>query len=419
MGIPAPLSGALDFSSYLEPLWNLYAMPKRVPPLSAKALAAVKPSNKAIELIDGYLPGLRVRILPSGKKAWSLNIRDSKGVRRRFYIGFGLSLAQARRRAEKVRQAVREGADPTTERKAARRRANAARDGHGTLAALIDAYFGKGPGAHRRRAAESKQVIQTVFAAVLKKPALDLKGAELQLIADHWRSATTASLAVRLIRPCLKWGEKRELIRAGIAAGLEQPAAARRRERVLSREELRAIWPHLKDSHGCVMKWLLWTGCRLNEAAGMRWGEIAAQTWTIPASRSKNGRRRVIPLPKQAIEMLRGQRPGEPQMLIFSSSRGGVLSNWDRHTKRLHALSQTSGWHRHDLRRTAATMLGDLSFLPHIISVVLGHAHIADGATAVYARSRYEREHREALQGLADEIDLIVAGRTNVVRLAV
>jgi hypothetical protein len=43
-----------------------------------------------------------------------------------------------------------------------------------------------------------------------------------------------------------------------------------------------------------------------------------------------------------------------------------------------------------------------------LVSVVLEHAHIAEGATAVYARSRYQPEHAEALQALANEIDRIV-----------
>jgi integrase len=82
------------------------------------------------------------------------------------------------------------------------------------------------------------------------------------------------------------------------------------------------------------------------------------------------------------------------------------------------ALHKSSAWHRHDLRRTAATMLGDLGFAPHIVSVVLGHAHVAEGATAVYARSRYQREHQGALQALADEIDRITKSGSNVIRLA-
>jgi len=408
------LSASHDF-------WNLFGtftvMPKRVPPLSAKALTAVRPGDTAVELADGFLPGLRVRILPSGTRTWSLNIRDSKGARRRFDVGTGLGLAEARRKAQRLRQAVDDGADPTTERRAARQRAQAAREGEGTLRALLDAYFGSGPGGRQRRAVQNKQLVQAVFSQALEKPMLDIRGPELQLIAGGWRSGANSSLAVRVFRPCLKWAEKQGLVRAGVA-DLEQPAPTRKRERVLTPNELRAIWPHLHGTHGDVIKWLLWTGCRLNEAAGMTWGEIEATSWTIPAARAKNGRQRAVPLPAQAVELLRKLDPGKPDALVFPSSGGGTLSNWDRQTKRLYVRSGTAGWHRHDLRRTVATMLGDLGFAPPVVSVVLGHTHIAEGATAIYARSRYQREHREALEALADELDRIMTCKTNVLRLA-
>ena len=395
-------------------------MPKRVPPLSAKALAAVRPSNLPIELADGYVPGLRVRIQPNGTRSWSLNIRDRTGVRRRFDVGAELGLADARRKGEELRRAIREGADPTSERRAARRRAQAAREGVGTFGALVATYFAKGPGGQQRRAMRNKRQLETVFAKLLHKPVLDVGRAEVQLTADAWPSGTTASLAIRVLRPCLKWAEKRCLVREGVA-NLEQPAKSGKRERVVTPDELKAIWPHLRGPHGNVMRWLLWTGCRLNEAAAMTSGEINGDLWVIPARRSKNGRSRTVPLPEQAVDLLGtlGGGTGEAlksDTLVFASKGGGVLSNWDRETKRLHQLSGTSGWHRHDMRRTVATMLGDLGFAPHVVTVVLGHAHIADGATAVYARSRYQREHREALQALANEIDRLMKGVDNVVR---
>jgi integrase len=397
-------------------------MPRRVPPLSVKTLASVRPcAKKTIELVDGYVPGLRVRILPSGKRTWSLNIRDSKGVRRRFDVGTGLGLAEARRKAEELRHTVRGGADPTTQRRDARQRAQAAREGIGTFGALIGTYFTNGPGARQRRAADSKKLLETVFGKVLDKPVLDIGRVELQLIADAWRSAATASLAIRILRPCLKWAEKRGLVREGVE-NLEQPGKAQKRERVVAADELKAFWPHLQGVRGNVIKWLLWTGCRLNEAAGMRAGEVNGDIWTIPAARAKNGRARAVPVPTQALDLLRAvgtDKTLEPDALVFPAPRGGVLRNWGQETKRLHTLSGTSGWHRHDLRRAVATLLGDLGFAPHVVSVVLGHAHIADGATAVYARSRYQREHREALQALANEIDRLVTGGDNVIRLAV
>jgi integrase len=161
----------------------------------------------------------------------------------------------------------------------------------------------------------------------------------------------------------------------------------------------------------------MWTGCRLNEAPGMTWGEINGDIWTIPATRAKNGRSRSIPLPRQAVEAI--AHGGAADALVFPSKRGGLLSNWDRETKRLQSTSGTSNWHRHDFRRAVATMLGDLGFAPHVVSVVLGHANIADGATAIYARSRYQQEHRQALQALVDEIDRVVSGEGKIVRLAV
>jgi hypothetical protein len=65
-------------------------MPKRVPPLSVRTLGSVRPGDKPIELVDGYVPGLRVRVLPSGTRAWSLNIRDS------IVKVFGVALTLAR-----------------------------------------------------------------------------------------------------------------------------------------------------------------------------------------------------------------------------------------------------------------------------------------------------------------------------------
>lgn len=101
-------------------------MAKHVAPLTSAQVAALKPDpNRVVELIDGLVQGLRLRVTPAGSRSWSLSIRAA-GVRRRFDVGRGLGLAEARRKAEELKQQVRAGADPTAERKAARDRAKAA-----------------------------------------------------------------------------------------------------------------------------------------------------------------------------------------------------------------------------------------------------------------------------------------------------
>jgi len=86
-------------------------MAKRVPPLSAAKLAKLKPDpTKTLELVDGAVPGLRIRITPAGTKTWSLNMR-ANGVMRRFEVGSELGLSDARAKALDLRKSIKEGAE--------------------------------------------------------------------------------------------------------------------------------------------------------------------------------------------------------------------------------------------------------------------------------------------------------------------
>src|ERR1700679_2199710 len=74
-------------------------------------------------------------------------------------------------------------------------------------------------------------------------------------------------------------------------------------------------------------------------------------------------------------------------------------------------------WHRHDLRRTGATLLGEMGELPDIIEAALNHVSIRSPLAATYIRSRYRPQVAAALQRLADALDGIEAGAAQVVQL--
>jgi integrase len=109
--------------------------------------------------------------------------------------------------------------------------------------------------------------------------------------------------------------------------------------------------------------------------------------------------------------------PGQPDALIFATETGGPLSNWDRETKQFMEASGTEGWTRHDLRRTGATMLGEMGELPDIIEAALNHVAIRSALAATYNRSRYRPQVAASLQRLADALDGIAAGAGAVVPL--
>ncbi len=96
--------------------------------------------------------------------------------------------------------------------------------------------------------------------------------------------------------------------------------------------------------------------------------------------------------------------------MIFCTSTGAELGNWDRETKLIQAASGTDDWHRHDLRRTAATLLGEMGELPDIIEAALNHAATHSPIAATYNRARYRPQVATALQRLADALDAIEAG---------
>jgi integrase len=181
-----------------------------------------------------------------------------------------------------------------------------------------------------------------------------------------------------------------------------------------------AVFPRAK-AHSAVLRFILLTLARREEAARARWGEVdlTRRTWTVPGERTKNAELHAVPLSRQAIALLCTLGPGATDELVFRTSAGGPISNWDRETKALQEASGTRGWTRHDLRRTGATMLGEMGELPDIIEAALNHVSIRSPLAATYNRSRYRPQVAAALQRLADALDGIEAGAAKVVPLRV
>jgi integrase len=407
-------------------------MAKRVPPLTAAAVAKIKPDpTRTLEFVDGDTPGLRLRVTPKGKRTWSLNIRAS-GVMRRFEVGVGLGLAEARVKAKALRQRIADGADPNADKRANRTRAVAATLGIGTFGAAVDAYFSVGKGAGLKTKAEQIQRIKSVFKGHLNRPGIEVLSSELQRTIDAHTAKVAAARAVGYATPMIKWAVKRGLMQGTF--DIEKPLLDEPKQKVMDEVELAALWPTLTDSYGRCCRLLLLTGARRDEASNAKWGQFDLRRciWTIPAevrkdTRAQGARRRrpkaamPVPLSQQAVELIEEVRAAEisrrqlegvgrailPDDLVFVGQKGGKLDNWDRWLKANAKKSGISGWSAHALRRTTATLAGDLGAPPHVVSVILGHANLGGQLVARYNKSRYQAEHAKVLQKVADEVDQI------------
>jgi integrase len=295
------------------------------------------------------------------------------------------------------------------------------------LAALLDLYA-ETRGGELKRWGEARRSVEVVFKSLLHRPLVALAARDFQMLADGYTAQHAAGAAVRYVRPILKWGATRGYLSSAVAA-IYLPTPVRRRKRVLTRDELSGLLPLLRSSnrpYASVLRFMLLTLTRRQEAALARWRDVdmEARTWSI--SETKNGEPHAVPLSWQAMDLLRSRLPADdaespkqrdPSALIFATSTGAPLGNWDRETKVLQEASGTEGWTRHDLRRTGATMLGNMGELPDIVEAALNHVSIRSALAATYNRSRYRPQVAAALQRLADALDGIEAGAGGVISL--
>ncbi|MGD0109801.1 MAG: tyrosine-type recombinase/integrase [Rhodopila sp.] len=387
----------------------------------ADATARAALTGKRVEISDDDHRGLELGVSPSGVQAWSLRLRDPSGRLRRFVLGRlpAMTPPAARKAARSLRAQVDGGYDPIAEKRAKRVAGADLRAGVGTLRALVAEYERSGDPPKSWFTGSGRKRVERVFGALMPKPVREMKVSDIIREADGYSgSQNAAQNAIRALRPVISWAILREYAPVGLKA-LSPEQGVPERDRVLTHDELRRVLPILRSGrspHATVMLFILLTVARLNEAAGATWGEIDLDrsTWTIPPQRMKDtrGRKRkakarkpvVIPLSRDAVRLLRwvkGVGDPEPQSLVFASQSGTPLGNWDRAQKAIFEASQTAGWHRQDLRRTGATMMGETGIAPYVVEAALNHSTIYTDLAGRYNTARYRNDVKDALQALS------------------
>ena len=154
-------------------------------------------------------------------------------------------------------------------------------------------------------------------------------------------SDSAARVALMRLNRFFSWAVQSRLATANPCSQVWRPATGPARERVLSDAEIRWFWQaagDLGEPFGPALRVLLLTGQRRGEVGGVRWDELSEDrsTWTLPASRTKNGRAHVVPLPRQAQELIASVHViGGP--FVFTSDGETHAAGWSRIKRRLDA----------------------------------------------------------------------------------
>lgn len=184
--------------------------------------------------------------------------------------------------------------------------------------------------------------------------------------------------------------------------------SSRSRERILSEEELAAVYKRAKETpypFGPIVQLLILTGQRRGEIAALRRSWIADGIVTFPAGFTKNKREHRLPLSPLALQVI--EALPETDDLLFPS-RGDPerpFNGWSKCKARFDTDLPFSDYTLHDLRRTFSSNLARLGVPIHVTEKILNHASGSlVGVAAVYNRYSYFDEMGEAIRQHEDFI---------------
>lgn len=201
--------------------------------------------------------------------------------------------------------------------------------------------------------------------------------------------------AFRALRAFLNWCVREGHIEHHPLVRIPEPNRMPSRDRVLSDDELKAIWKHTDfKPFGHIVRCLMLTGQRASQISKMQPEWITDGVVTFPLEIMKGKELHTIPITPLLFEYLK------PPF---------VFNSWSKAKARLDENCGVTGWRIHDLRRTFATNCAKLGVPIHIVEKILNHkTGTVSGIVKVYNRYSYLDEMREAMEAHENHLIKIV-----------
>jgi integrase len=400
-----------------------------------------KPGEREYLLADG--DGLFIRVRPDGAKHW-IFLFSLDGAQRKRGLGVypQIGLKFARELAASCRSLVAKGINPAeAERQASgeRRAERLRRSARLTVRGLFEEWLRRELARRKDGGASARRMLEKdIFPRIGERFADEITRRDIQAaldaVADRGVKKTVNILRGEL-RQMFAYALNREIITADPTATIRKLVGAdNERTRVLTPDEIRNLAEKLPASglspRFQTAAWIMLATCaRVGELSHARWADIDLEvgTWMIPAETAKNSRAHLIHLSDFARHHFAAlPRPPEGE------SDGWVLPGRDGQTPitrqtlqkmfkdrqravPLKGRSASAGalklsggdWTAHDLRRTGATLMGELRVRGDVIERCLNHIE-PNKITRTYQRQELLEDRRQAFRLLGERLNMIL-----------
>lgn len=336
---------------------------------------------------DTQVPGLGLRIYPSGRKAFVLSYRV-RGRKRMMALGdFGaMTLGQGRDAARKQLALVREGRDPLEEkRNAARGRA---------LGDLITAYVEQYAKPRKKTwKADQQRLDRNIPAAWRAREASAVMPWEVAKL--HQEVGKNAPYEANRLLEILRRMYNIAPTLIALEGPLENPVKGiekfpeKQRKRWLKPEELPALAKAIDRESNVYVRAAFWlyllTGLRKAELLAARWQDVdwARGQLRLPDTKSGDEQFATLSAPALAILQAIPRLDGNP-FILPGARKGRPLINIDNPWRRIRKAAKVEDLRLHDLRRTAGSWMAQAGTDLQTLREGLRHANIS--TTLIYAR---------------------------------
>jgi integrase len=318
----------------------------------ARIIARARKAKRPMRALDSH--GLYLQVSRSGVPSWVLRYSLREHER---YMGLGplhvVDLKLARTRARAIRLMLLDGVDPLERKRAERAAALAAAAKAKTFADCARGFFES----HESKWSNAKYCAQ--FVSSMRSYVLPLLGPlpvdsiDVRLVLSVleqpiaaagrysagtlWSARLVTAMRVRArLEQVLSWatvrgfrsGDNPARWRGHLDQILPARAAKAQHHPAMPFAEVPQFMVELRALPGVAARALEFTilcAARTGETLGAVWDELdlAAKTWTIPATRMKTRTEHRVPLSSRAIEILRSLEAGP---FVFTGVRGGALN---------------------------------------------------------------------------------------------